>query len=131
MNINVMIVDDQQEVRYMLRNMFEDWSDQNDHELDIKEFECGADVVDIMTRQEWRPHIASVDFIMQKGDGALVVKELRKHSKNMPIIMITAWAETERFKDISDECLTVSKTDINQIDDTLNDSLDKIVEDGE
>jgi CheY-like chemotaxis protein len=120
MEFKVLIVDDAKEIRDMLKSMFMEWADDNKIDLDIREYECGNDCIYGIKNRDWIPDIASVDFMMENGDGSDVVVNLRTITKHAPILVITAWSESEGFNNIIDECVIVSKTDINVIDDAIS-----------
>jgi CheY-like chemotaxis protein len=126
MEFKVLIVDDDKEIRDMLSSMFMDWADEQDVELDIREYECGNECVEDLDEDKWVPDISSVDFMMDNGDGVLVVTKLRELSESMPILVVTAWAEAEGFKTIVNECIIVSKTDINIIDEAISQELSEL-----
>lgn len=124
--IKVLIVDDDREVREMLRSMFLEWADEHDCKLDVREYENGNNTVTDIEKTGWCPDIASVDFMMENGDGIGVVKYIRTKTKQAPILVITAWPEAEGFKTIINECIIVSKTDIEIIDETINQEMNQL-----
>lgn len=130
--INIVIVDDDREIREMIINMLEDWQDIYDIDrvvtFHIRQFTNGKDMVGDMKIKKWKPQLCCVDYQMDYGNGAYVVENLKKLIPNndYSVLVITAWPNADDITRISKECVVVDKIDPEVIETALRTELEII-----
>lgn len=83
---SVLLVDDQEAIRQLVRDALEAWPDQ----LEVTEAVDGQDAVDTMNRQTF--DLLILDIRMPRKDGYEVLEWVRSNSATaeLPVIMLTA-----------------------------------------
>ena len=119
--INVLIVDDDKEIRDMLMNMVEDWVDNSDLDddivVDFRLYSNGRDMITdveiLNSKEDWTPHLCCVDYQMDCGNGKYVINKLNiiYPEKEFNILMITAWSNSSDIDCIKNNCIVVDKVD--------------------
>jgi len=56
----------------------------------------GKEALDMIKRD--KPDAVLLDILMPKMDGLTVLKKIRRHDKKLPVFMITAFSNQERFE---------------------------------
>ncbi|WP_404454205.1 response regulator [Virgibacillus necropolis] len=99
MNATVLIVDDNEDIRFTLQEIckFADWK--------VHEASTGKAAVDLF--QKLIPDIVLVDYHMPEWDGAKTTKELRKLDARVPIIILTV----DERQEVADMFLDAGATD--------------------
>ena len=57
----------------------------------------GEEALDVLKKE--KPNAVLLDIAMPKLDGLEALKRIRKRDKNLPVFMITAYSNIERFKE--------------------------------
>jgi two-component system chemotaxis response regulator CheY len=87
---NVLIVDDSEFMRNLLREILEE-------EFDVaEEAENGVEAVELY--QEHRPDLVMMDIVMPIRDGIEATEEIKEASPNSNIIMCTSIGQEEKMK---------------------------------
>jgi CheY-like chemotaxis protein len=135
--INVVVVDDDKEIRDMLMNMVEDWVDNNDlgsdFEIDFREYTNGKDMVaDIedLRKNGWIPQLCCVDYRMDCGNGSYVIKKINEMypNKEFNVLMITAWSNSCDLDFVKKDCIVVDKVDPEAIETAIQLELESVVQ---
>jgi DNA-binding NarL/FixJ family response regulator len=114
MRKNILIVDDSEVMRVILKNLLE----QN------KEWTVNAEAMNgpdaIQKAREIRPDLVVLDFAMPSMDGLELAHELKRINPRMPIVMLTAFKDDALDKRAYEAGVTwvLSKTDgVNKVFD--------------
>ena len=100
----VMIADDSESVRVVLRNIISN----SDHEL-VAEAADGLETLEKF--HSLSPDILLLDISMPKKDGLAILQELKKTTPQAKVIMVTASDDMEAIKDcVSAGALALSYT---------------------
>ncbi|WP_164668139.1 response regulator [Virgibacillus doumboii] len=99
MSTTILIVDDNEDIRYTLKEIcdYAEW--------EIVEAANGKQAVELFTKME--PNLVLLDYHMPDWDGLKTTKELRKHNKSIPIIILTV----DERQEIADTFLQAGAND--------------------
>jgi CheY-like chemotaxis protein len=95
----ILIVDDQLAIRMMLSELFFSLS------MQVYEANNGRTALELFEKH--KVHCVLLDLRMPDTDGIDVLREIRKLSAEVPVILITAYADPEKMEDA--ESLGISK----------------------
>ena len=96
----ILIVDDHELNRSLLREVVEDYAKEKKLELLIDEAENGALAVELFKQNSY--DIIFMDITMPKMDGIEATKQIREISKKVLIVAISAQNDTKSQKSILD-----------------------------
>src|SRR5690554_5956799 len=99
MSITILIVDDNEDIRFTLKEIcrYANWT--------VLEASTGKQARELFTKM--KPDLVLLDYHMPDWDGIKTTKELRKYNQNVPIIILTV----EESQDIADTFLNAGATD--------------------
>jgi len=115
----ILVVDDEQAFLRVLQNRLESMG------YEVVTASNGKEALEKIKTD--KPDAVLLDIMMPVLDGIQTLKEIRKKDKNLPVFMLTASSDTERFKSAKD--LNASgfiiktgdlKIEINNITNVLN-----------
>ncbi|WP_169081553.1 response regulator [Paenibacillus sp. PL91] len=95
----ILVVDDQPAIRMMLTELF------TSHGIEVYEANNGTVALELFEKHKL--HCVLLDLRMPDTDGIEVLREIRKLSAEVPVILITAYADPEKMEDA--EKLGISK----------------------
>ena len=88
-SLSILYIEDEENIREMLKDVLKD---------DFKKFITAKDGMDGLQKfKEYNFDIVVTDIEMPKMDGLTLANEIKKISKNIPIILLTAYSEKERL----------------------------------
>ncbi|MBL7130521.1 MAG: response regulator [Candidatus Omnitrophica bacterium] len=88
--IKVLLVDDEPD--FLVPIAF--WLNSKGYEVAVAS--SGEKAID-MLKKEKKPHIVFLDINMPGMDGLETLKRIRKMDRELPVIMVTAYADEEKF----------------------------------
>ncbi|WP_281951567.1 response regulator transcription factor [Nitrosophilus kaiyonis] len=88
-NLSILYAEDEDSIREMLKDVLKN---------DFKKFITAKDGVEALSKfKESKFDIVITDIEMPKMDGLALASEIKKISKNTPVILLTAYSEKERL----------------------------------
>jgi CheY-like chemotaxis protein len=135
--VNIVLVDDNKDIRDMILNIFDDWLELNNFtniiEFDIVEFDNGIHLIEHLEEKEargWYPDFCLIDYFMDYGNGHYVVTKLGElyPDNNLNIAVITAWADERDLTAMQqNKCMVLDKTDLNEVEQFIHAQLYDVV----
>ena len=114
----ILAVDDEEPIRNLIKYTFEPY------ELEVVTAENGKSAITIL---EHNPvDVIITDLLMPSMTGLALIREMKKRKSQIPIIIITAYGNTEMVKEIIDEEEENKKCYVYFI--TIRNSIIKIVQ---
>mgnify|MGYP004671317083 FL=1 len=90
--INVLVVDDEENIRNLITYTFEE------HNLEVMTAENGKAAITILENNPI--DVIITDLLMPTMTGLALIREMKKRKSAIPIIIITAYGNTEMVKEI-------------------------------
>lgn len=66
--------------------------------IEVRPAASGREALDLLAAGDWAPHVVLLDVMMPDEDGPAVLAELRARGHAMPVIFITARAQSHELK---------------------------------
>jgi two-component system nitrogen regulation response regulator NtrX len=88
----ILLVDDEEDILTLIGKKISKW------DYDVMEAANGKEALDVLISKH--PDIVILDYMMPGMDGIETLKEIRKISKNIPVIMFTAFPDKKSMDEV-------------------------------
>lgn len=85
--LKILAIDDEPQLLLLMRSRIKSWG------YEFSEARSGKEAEEAIVKE--KPDIVVLDYKMPDMDGVSVLKKIRQLDKNLPVIMFTAYPETE------------------------------------